>query len=216
MNRPRWNVKRTQFQLLYIVGHVRNNVQSAFAPSPTGNLADDWGPAQNDIRQRMNFSVNTAALKSFTVNFNVSAIAAPPYSLTTGVDTNGDLIFNDRPAGVGRNTLRGRGQRTLNMFVNYSLAIGRRPEGSGGGVTVTRRGEEGAMVNVQMSPPDDARYHVNFTVQALNLTNHANYGNNFKNVVQDPTFSRPIGFINPTSTTLPRAFTGEFGAKFTF
>jgi hypothetical protein len=52
--------------------------------------------------------------------------------------------------------------------------------------------------------------------QAFNLFNHANYGNNFDNVVQDSTFSRPIGFINPTSTYLPRAFTGEFGARFTF
>jgi hypothetical protein len=52
--------------------------------------------------------------------------------------------------------------------------------------------------------------------QAFNLTNHANYGNNFSNVVGDPTFGNPIGFINPTSSLLPRAFTGEFGARFTF
>jgi len=52
--------------------------------------------------------------------------------------------------------------------------------------------------------------------QAFNLTNHANYGNNFGTVAGDPTFGHPIGFINPTSTYLPRAFTGEFGARFTF
>ena len=53
--------------------------------------------------------------------------------------------------------------------------------------------------------------------QAFNLFNHANYGNNFDNVVQDTgTFARPLGFINPTSSVLPRSFTGEFGARFTF
>jgi len=52
--------------------------------------------------------------------------------------------------------------------------------------------------------------------QAFNLFNHANYGNNFDNVVQDPTFGKAIGFINPTSSLLPRAFTAEFGARFTF
>ena len=52
--------------------------------------------------------------------------------------------------------------------------------------------------------------------QAFNLFNHANYGNNFDNVIQDSTFGRPVGFINPTSSTLPRSFTGEFGARFTF
>jgi hypothetical protein len=53
--------------------------------------------------------------------------------------------------------------------------------------------------------------------QGFNLFNHANYGNNFDNVVQDTTtFGKAIGFINPTSSVLPRAFTGEFGARFTF
>lgn len=52
--------------------------------------------------------------------------------------------------------------------------------------------------------------------QAFNLFNHANYGNNFDNVIQDPTFAKAIGFINPTSSLLPRAFTAEFGARFTF
>lgn len=52
--------------------------------------------------------------------------------------------------------------------------------------------------------------------QAFNLTNHANYGNNFNGTVGLPGFGQPIGFINPTSSLLPRAFTGEFGARFTF
>ncbi len=54
--------------------------------------------------------------------------------------------------------------------------------------------------------------------QGFNLFNHANYGNNFDNVAQNSgtTFGKAIGFINPTSSTLPRAFTAEFGARFTF
>lgn len=53
--------------------------------------------------------------------------------------------------------------------------------------------------------------------QAFNLTNHANYGNNFGTSSNDPTtFRKAIGFINPTSTYLPRSFQGEFGARFSF
>lgn len=58
--------------------------------------------------------------------------------------------------------------------------------------------------------------------QAFNLTNRANYGNDFNNVVDLQnsnnvlTFGNPAGFINPTSSLLPRSFTGEFGARFTF
>jgi hypothetical protein len=52
--------------------------------------------------------------------------------------------------------------------------------------------------------------------QGFNLFNHANYGNNFDTAVDSSTFGKAIGFINPTSSTLPRAFTAEFGARFTF
>jgi hypothetical protein len=63
--------------------------------------------------------------------------------------------------------------------------------------------------------------------QAFNLFNHANYGNSFDNVVAtlnsaktaapaNSGFANPNNFINPTSTTLPRAFIAEFGARFTF
>jgi hypothetical protein len=52
--------------------------------------------------------------------------------------------------------------------------------------------------------------------QAFNLTNHANYGDDFGQTVGSSTFGHPIGFINPNSTTLPHAFIGEFGARFTF
>ena len=60
------------------------------------------------------------------------------------------------------------------------------------------------------------RRNLQLAFQAFNLTNHANYGNNFDNVVGDATFGKPVGFINPTSSVAPRSFTGEFGARFTF
>ena len=171
-NRPRWNPRRTQFNVLYLVGRVRNNTEGPFAPPATGNLSDDWGTTHN---QRVNFSVNSTALKNFTVNLTVTTQAGAPYTIRSGVDTNGDLIYNDRPAGVGRNTLRGQDQRNVNMFVNYSRLFGKRPEGpAGGGVVVTRAGEEG-MANVAMAALEDGRFRVNFIVQAINLTNHANY-----------------------------------------
>jgi hypothetical protein len=67
--------------------------------------------------------------------------------------------------------------------------------------------------------------------QAFNLFNHANYGNNFdgqvttlstdlagnKTSAANSTFGQPLGFINPAGNgTLPRSFTAEFGARFTF
>jgi hypothetical protein len=55
-----------------------------------------------------------------------------------------------------------------------------------------------------------------FIAQAFNLTNHANYGNNFSGNISSGSFGKPVGFINPTATNLPRALYGEFGVHFTF
>jgi Carboxypeptidase regulatory-like domain/TonB dependent receptor-like, beta-barrel len=61
------------------------------------------------------------------------------------------------------------------------------------------------------------RRNLQLMFQAFNLTNHANYGNNFGTTVDDTThFKQPQGFINPTSSLAARAFTGEFGARFSF
>ncbi|HEX4605699.1 MAG TPA: TonB-dependent receptor [Candidatus Angelobacter sp.] len=64
--------------------------------------------------------------------------------------------------------------------------------------------------------------------QTFNLFNHANYGNSFDNLVAtlnstthanatpNAGFNNPNNFINPTSSTLPRSFIAEFGARFSF
>jgi hypothetical protein len=61
------------------------------------------------------------------------------------------------------------------------------------------------------------RLNVQLVGQAFNLTNRANYGNNYgNNIGAADTFGHPAGFINPSSTTTPRALWGEFGVRFTF
>ena len=53
--------------------------------------------------------------------------------------------------------------------------------------------------------------------QAFNLTNKTNYGNNIVNTATSGSqFLQPAGYINPSSSVIPRAFVGEFGARFTF
>jgi outer membrane receptor protein involved in Fe transport len=52
--------------------------------------------------------------------------------------------------------------------------------------------------------------------QGFNLTNRANYGNNFSYVISAANFGKAAGFENPTSSSTAQAFKGEFGARFTF
>ena len=62
------------------------------------------------------------------------------------------------------------------------------------------------------------RYAVTLFYQAFNMTNRANYGPNYDGNVSNnaSSFLKPLGFINPGSTVVPRSFTGEFGARFSF
>jgi outer membrane receptor protein involved in Fe transport len=61
------------------------------------------------------------------------------------------------------------------------------------------------------------RFRAELIAQAFNLTNRANYGNDFGNNIADPaTFGHPIGFIAPASTIIPRSLWSEFGVHFSF
>jgi len=60
------------------------------------------------------------------------------------------------------------------------------------------------------------RVNIQLVAQAFNLTNRANYGNNFGADVSSSTFGHPTGFINPSSTFTPRSIWSEFGVHFTF
>ena len=52
--------------------------------------------------------------------------------------------------------------------------------------------------------------------QAFDLTNRANFGNNFDGNIRSTTFGKPLGFITPSGVIVPRSFSGEFGAQFIF
>jgi len=104
----------------------------------------------------------------------------------TGGDDNGDGIFNDRPVGVGRNTLRADGVMNLNVFLGYQFAFGRSaplPPGigvfGGGNSAQVRTFDQGA-----------ARYRLTLLVQALNLANRANYLG-YSGTVLSPFYLKP-------------------------
>src|SRR5262249_3045450 len=98
-----------------------------------------------------------------------------------------DGIFNDRPDGVGRNSLRADGQATINMFVSYQFAFGQRatalPPGigvfGGGNAATVRTFDQGA-----------ARYRLQAFCGIQNLTNTANYSG-YSGTMTSPFFGRP-------------------------
>ena len=116
----------------------------------------------------------------------VNAASAPPYTVLTGRDDNGDGIFNDRPAGVGRNTLRSDMQATVNAQLAYQFAFGQNaplPPGIGvfGG---------GNTAQVRTFDQGSARYRLTVFVLAFNVLNRANYIG-YSGTLPSPFFGQP-------------------------
>jgi len=52
--------------------------------------------------------------------------------------------------------------------------------------------------------------------QAFDLTDRANFGGTYQTSIRAANFMQPTGFITPGGVIVPRSFSGEFGARFSF
>ena len=52
--------------------------------------------------------------------------------------------------------------------------------------------------------------------QMFDMTNRANFGNNFVGNIRSSSFGQPNGFITPSGVIVPHSFSGEIGVRFTF
>jgi hypothetical protein len=169
----RWNWRRMQMFMNFSLGRARNNTDGAFSMPASGSIADDWGPSNFDVRRRFNVSWSSSQLRNFNANLNFNTSSAAPYTIRSGFDTNQDLVFNDRPFGIGRNTQRGSAQWTMNGFFSYGWQFGK-PVQMPGGVRIGAEG--GALTATQGAATSAGRYRLGFTVNVQNITNHGNLG----------------------------------------
>ncbi|HET7347069.1 MAG TPA: TonB-dependent receptor [Acidobacteriaceae bacterium] len=64
--------------------------------------------------------------------------------------------------------------------------------------------------------PIKERTNIQLIAEAFNLTNRANYGNDFSGNIASKSFEKPVGFIAPSSTIVPKSIWGELGFRVTF
>ena len=154
----------------------------------TGDLDLEWGNAFSHAKHRFFGGFLTQAFRDLAMQVNINGHLGTAYGIQTGVDDNGDLIFNDRPAGVARNTLLTDPTWTLNMFVGYSFTFGPSIQlppgmqfgpGAGGTLTVTT-----------VTRPDQGRYRMSMNVVVYNLTNRTNLMG-YSGVLTSPFYRQP-------------------------
>ena len=150
----------------------------------TGTLSTEWGPALNDRRHRGNFSITSLALENLSATFRVEGSTGAPYNITTGLDNNGDLIFNDRPAGTTRNAVRTASQITPSLNLAYAISLGA----------------------PRSARDDEGRFRLGFTVQIANLTNRSNY-TGYSGVMTSTFFRQATAVQNPRKIDIGVNFT---------
>jgi hypothetical protein len=131
--------------------------------------------------------------------------SAPPYTITTGRDDNGDTVFNDRPAGVSRNSARGADQWNVSLRLNRSFNLGGLL-GPGGGPVIIGGGPGGAsqrstpvaaqrgpgggegggpVVREMIMDGSASRYRLDLYAQISNLFNTTNLNGFVGNLLSD-------------------------------
>jgi hypothetical protein len=173
----------------------------------------DWGPSRQDIRHRFQVQGQVPLLFGIRANINANINGGAPYNMTTGFDDNNDGTFNDRPAGVTRNSLRGDWTWGLNLNlsrrinlaglftpataspaqrtgVNFQQGFG----GQGGGGGFGRGGGN-----------NNQRFTMEIFAQASNVLNHVTR-TGYTGNMSSPFFGQPTSVGNPREVNVGLRF----------
>jgi len=180
----------------------------------------DFGPTDNDERHHVSISSVVQLPWGFQVAPILSYGSARPYDLRSGFDVLSRGSGYSRPVIVPIDDPKdythfdGSGPGFDSAAALACLAAGQcRQVGYD-----TVRGDPYFNLDMRVAKNIRVRegWNLQLIFQGFNITNRTNYGSNFHNTNTAGTFLTPEGFINPSSSFTPRAFVGEFGARFTF
>jgi hypothetical protein len=193
----------------YTFGRSRDEADTVFAlPANNYDLVAERGAAVGYPQHRFMSMANLPLRRRFRLGASLRAQSALPYNITTGRDDNGDTVSNDRPAGVTRNTGRGRPHVDLGLRLSWGLAFGGPAAPPAGPQIRILRGENGDPLGA-MGGVDgqNKRYTVEIYAQSYNTLNRVN-ALNVSGVVTSPFFGQP------TAAAAPRRV--EIGTRFSF
>ncbi len=188
----------------------------------------ELGPTPSDSRHRFSLSGVVNLPGGFQLAPIVQAETARPYTAGYGAaadvlgigggrGTSHVVVFNDSPEDLTA-TLRAFGDPAASnanrVLYRNCLRAGRCTQAPFNNV----RGQPFFNVDLRVSKNFRFKESLNLTTffQMFDLTNRANFGNNFVTDVRLSTFGTPNAFITPSGNVLPHSFAGEFGVRFAF
>jgi hypothetical protein len=183
----------------YQLSKTRSDTDSGSqAPADSYSWFNEWGPASNDQRHRLNFGGSINLPGDARLSPLVQISSGRPFNITTGRDNNGDTIFNDRPSFaapgdpeaiitrfgvfnpnprpgdriIPRNIGRAVGQLSVDMNFTKTFAFGRAENGN-------RKGKD-----------EQDRFKLTLGANVRNILNKTNL-TGFSGVLSSSRFDRP-------------------------
>lgn len=184
--------RKTYLSVSYRLGKTISDSRGIFElPSDNYNIRLDR--SVSDIDQRHNIYANFiwALPNSFRLVTTYYANSALPYTITTGIDDNGDTVFNDRPFGVVRNSERGTWQKQFDTSLSWKLHL--------------KNTDNQPSSNTELEAL--TRKTFTFTINAKNIFNQTNFIN-YSGIQTSSYFRQPI------SANMPRRI--SFGLTYIF
>lgn len=198
-------------------------------PSNEYDLAQDQGRAAI-ARQRLFSGLWYNAPKSADVGMFLVAHSDTPFNITTGTDLNGDTIFNDRPAfatdlsrasvvmtrygALDASPIAGEkivpiNNETSPAFVSLRLVVSK-TFGFG-----PRPARVAAAAGGPKPEAPEPRYHLRFSIESQNVTNHKNPGVPV-GVLSSPFFGQSISLASDFSSISAANRTVTLHSNFSF
>ncbi|MGH9864936.1 MAG: TonB-dependent receptor, partial [Candidatus Acidiferrales bacterium] len=176
----------------------------------------DFGPVPNDERHHVALS----GVVSLPWGFEAAPIlqfgSARPYTATAGHDVLGVGSRN----GGAHAIVPTSNHSDFTTFAKASVATQQACLAAGTCIMApfdNLRGQDYFQLDARLTKAFKfgENKQLRLIFQAFDITNRANFGNDFTGNVRSGTFGQAAGFIAPNGTIIPKSFRAEFGAEFT-
>lgn len=166
-------------QVQYTLSRTYNNTSGiTFFPANSYNPSADWGRSDNDRLHKFDLLASSQPTRFFTFGAALSLYSGKPVTITTGADDNHDGIINDRPPGVGRNTIHGPGTIGLDLNLVHDFPL-------------SKQKKETKVLSVSLT--------------SFNVLNHPNYVT-YIGTISSPLFGQPVAAQPPRRMQLDVQF----------
>ena len=178
----------------YVLNHSMSNSDgSGTFPASPYSMQGEYGPAANDIRQRVSLSGSFNTKWNVRISPLLNLQSGAPFNIVTGNDLYGTTLLNSRPGIatnpnlpglvptayglldpnpspgeqiIGRNAGRGPGQIMMNLRIAKTIELGPRRE----------RATAASGGGFFSTPASTRRYSLSISASIRNILNHTNPG----------------------------------------